>query len=178
MTDESKTSWATQVGYTKPNYSVSALLNVKTNGWSDTYYHTDGHGGTAKTGKTLGNFTSVGLRGWWRPEEAGTATPAVSVGYDTTSYQNATSATDSSDAYFVGLNWNDIFQADDKIGIAFGQPTKNEDNSTDPFAYEVYYSFRPNDSVEITPAIFGGSDRNGTTGQDFTGALIETTFKF
>ena len=178
LTDESKTSWATQVGYTKPNYSVSALLNVKTNGWSDTYYHTSGHGGTAKTGKSLGNFTSVGLRGWWRPDETGTATPAVSVGYDTTSYQNATSATDSSDAYFVGLNWNDIFQADDKIGLAFGQPTTNEDTASDPFAYEVYYSFKPNDSVTITPTFFGGSDRNGSSGEDFTGALVETTFKF
>ena len=178
LTDETKTSWATQVGFTKPNYSASAIVNVKSNGWSDTYFHTSGHGGVAKTGKKLGNFTSIGLRGWWRPEETGTATPAISVGYDTTAYENATDATSTSDAYFVGLNWNDIFQADDKIGLAFGQPTKNEDNDTDPFAYEVYYSFKPNDSIEITPAFFGGSDRNGTAGQDFTGALIETTFKF
>ncbi len=178
LTDETKTSWATQVGYTKPNYSVSALVNVKTNGWSDTYYHTSGHGGSCKTGKVCENFTSVGLRGWWRPENAGTATPAISVGYDTTAYENATDATSNSDAYFVGLNWNDIFQPDDKIGVAFGQPTKNEDNDTDPFAYEVYYSFKPNDSIEITPAIFGGSDRNGGAGQDFTAAIVETTFKF
>ena len=178
LTNEAATSWASQVGYTKDRYSVSALLNIKSNGWSDTYFHTSGHGGTAKAGKTLGNFNSVGLRGWWRPEETGTATPAISVGYDTTSYENATNATSNSDAYFVGLNWNDIFQADDKIGIAFGQPTKNENNSTSPRAYEVYYSFRPNDSMEITPAIFGGSDRNGTSGQDFTGAVIETTYKF
>ena len=42
----------------------------------------------------------------------------------------------------------------------------------------MYYSFKPNDSVEITPTLFGGSDRNGGAGQDFTGALVETTFKF
>ena len=178
ITDESKTSWATQVGYTQPNYSVSALVNYKSNNWSDTYYHTSGHGGTCKSGKICHNFTSVGLRGWWRPENTGTATPAISVGYDTTSYENATEATSNSDAYFVGLNWMDVFQADDKIGLAFGQPTKNEDNDTDPFAYELYYSFKPNDSIEITPTIFGGSDRNGTAGQDFSGALVETTFKF
>ena len=29
LTNETKTSWATQVGYTKPNYSLSALLNIK-----------------------------------------------------------------------------------------------------------------------------------------------------
>ena len=180
LTDETKTSWATQIGYTKPSYSASAIVNIKTNGWSDTYYHTASalHDGTCKSGKVCKNFTSVGLRGWWRPENAGTATPSISVGYDTTSYENATSDSSNSDAYFVGLNWVDIFTPDDKIGIAFGQPTTNEEETTDPFAYEAYYSFKPNDSVTVQPTIFGGSDRNGTAGADIFGALLETTFKF
>ena len=72
-----------------------------------------------------------------------------------------------------------MFQADDRIGLAFGQPTTNEDESTvDPFAYEFYYSFKANDSVTITPAVFGGTDRNGTPGDDVFGAVLETTFKF
>ena len=173
LTNESKTSWATQVGYTKPNYSVSALLNIKSNGWSDTYYHTADHG----TGGN-GNFSSVGLRGWWRPDNTGTATPSISVGFDTTEYDGAPSSTSNSTAYFVGLNWQDMFQADDRIGIAFGQPTTNESESVDPFAYEVYYSFNPNDSVTVTPAVYGGTDRNGTSGADIFGAVVETTFKF
>jgi hypothetical protein len=173
LTNETKTSWATQVGYTKPNYSVSALLNIKSNGWSDTYYHTADHG----TGGN-GNFSSVGLRGWWRPDNTGTATPSISVGFDTTEYDGAPSSTSNSTAYFVGLNWQDMFQADDKIGLAFGQPTTNESESVDPFAYEIYYSFNPNDSVTVTPAVFGGTDRNGTSGGDIFGAVVETTFKF
>ena len=173
LTNESKTSWATQVGYTKPNYSVSALLNIKSNGWSDTYYHTADHG----TGGN-GNFSSVGLRGWWRPDNTGTATPSISVGFDTTEYDGAPSSTSNSTAYFVGLNWQDMFQADDRIGLAFGQPTTNESETVDPFAYEVYYSFNPNDSVTVTPAVFGGTDRNGTSGADIFGAVVETTFKF
>jgi len=173
LTDETKTSWATQVGYTKPNYSVSALLNIKSNGWSDTYYHTASHG----TGGN-GNFSSVGLRGWWRPDNTGTATPSISVGFDTTEYDGAPSSTSNSTAYFVGLNWQDMFQADDKIGLAFGQPTTNESETVDPFAYELYYSFQANDSVSIKPAVFGGTDRNGTAGGDVFGALVETTFKF
>jgi len=173
LTNESKTSWATQVGYTKPNYSVSALLNIKSNGWSDTYYHTADHG----TGGN-GNFSSVGLRGWWRPDNTGTATPSISVGFDTTEYDGAPSSTSNSTAYFVGLNWQDMFQADDKIGLAFGQPTTNESETVDPFAYELYYSFQANDSVSIKPAVFGGTDRNGTAGADIFGALVETTFKF
>jgi hypothetical protein len=173
LTDETKTSWATQVGYTQDNYSVSALLNIKSNGWSDSYYHTADHG----TGGN-GNYTSVGLRGWWRPDNTGTATPSISVGFDTTEYDGAPSSTSNSTAYFVGLNWQDTFQADDRIGVAFGKPTTNESESVDPFAYEAYYSFQANDSVTVTPAVFGGTDRNGTAGADVFGAVLETTFKF
>ena len=118
------------------------------------------------------------MRGWWRPDNAGTATPSISVGFDTTEYDGAPSSTSNSTAYFVGLNWQDMFQADDRIGLAFGQPTTNESESVDPFAYEVYYSFNPNDSVTVTPAVFGGTDRNGTSGADIFGAVVETTFKF
>ena len=174
LSDESKTSWATQVGLTKPQWSASVLVNQKYNGWSDTYYHSLQHGPSSSNG----NFSSVGLRGWWRPLETGSATPSVSLGYDSTTYDGAPAASDSSDAWFAGLTWQDTFQADDKIGLAFGQPTTNEDESTDPFAYELYYSYMVNDSVSVTPTIFGGTDRNGTAGGDVAGALVQTTFKF
>jgi len=174
LTNESKTSWATQIGFTKPQWSTSVLVNQKTNGWSDTYYHSLQHGPSSSTG----NFTSVGLRGWWRPLETGSATPSISLGYDTTNYDGAPAASDSSDAWFAGLMWQDTFQADDKIGVAFGQPTTNEDETTDPFAYELYYSYMLNDSVSVTPTVFGGTDRNGTSGGDVFGALVQTTFKF
>ncbi len=174
LSDESKTSWATQVGFTKPQWSVSALVNQKYNGWSDTYFHSLQHGPSSSNG----NFSSVGLRGWWRPLETGSATPSISLGYDSTTYDGAPAASDSSDAWFAGLMWQDTFQADDKIGIAFGQPTTNEDETTDPFAYELYYSYMVNDSVSVTPTIFGGTDRSGTSGGDVAGALVQTTFKF
>ena len=174
LSEESKTSWATQVGFTKPQWSASVLVNQKYNGWGDDYYHSLQHGPSSSTG----NFSSVGLRGWWRPLETGSATPSVSLGYDSTTYDGAPAASDSSDAWFAGLTWQDTFQADDKIGIAFGQPTTNEDETTDPFAYELYYSYKVNDSVSVTPAVFGGTDRNGTAGGDVFGTLVQTTFKF
>tara|TARA_A100001388_G_scaffold271049_1_gene249296 strand:+ start:448 stop:1773 length:1326 start_codon:yes stop_codon:yes gene_type:complete len=174
LTDNTKTSWATQVGYTKPQYSVSAIMNVKSNGWSDSYYKAGDINGDALD---TDQYTAVGLRGWWRPESTGTATPSISVGYDTTEYQ-ASSDQSNADAWFVGLNWQDIFNADDKIGVAFGQPTSNESSDVTPLAYELYYSFKPNDSVTMTPAIFGGADRDGTVDGDIFGAVFETTFKF
>ena len=37
INDQGKTSWATQVGFTKPQYAVSAIMNLKYNGWTDSY---------------------------------------------------------------------------------------------------------------------------------------------
>ncbi|MDA9747027.1 iron uptake porin [Prochlorococcus sp. AH-736-M13] len=174
LTNEAATSWASQIGYTTERWSVSALLNQKYNGWSDTYYHSLGHS-PASGGN---NYSSVGLRSWWRPAETGTATPSVSLGFDTTNYDSAPSTSDNSTAWFAGLSWQDMFQADDRIGLALGQPTTNEDETVDPFAYELYYSFKANDSITITPAVFGGSDRNGTAGDDIFGGVLQAEFKF
>ena len=174
LTNQSKTSWATQAGYTTDQWSVSAIVNQKYNAWTDGYYESAGH--TPSTGVT--NFTAIGLRGWWRPLETGTATPAVSVGYDTTDHQDAPQASNNSTAWFVGLTWQDMINADDRIGIALGQPTTNEDETVDPFAYEAYYEFKVNDSVTVTPTIFGGTDRSGTAGDDVFGYILQSTFKF
>jgi len=173
LTDEGATSWATQVGYTQPQYSVSAILNQKYNGWTDSYFKTTD--GSARPGD--GNSTNIGLRGWWRPENTGTATPSISVGYDTS--ETDASGNSNTDAYFVGLTWQDILNADDRIGIAFGQPQKHEDDTVDPFLYEVYYDYKVNDSVTVTPAIFGGTSSDGSGNEvDMTGYVVNTTFKF
>ena len=172
LNDQGKTSWATQIGYTQPQYSVSAIVNQKYNGWTDSYFTTS----NGKARPNDGSSTNIGLRGWWRPAETGTATPSISVGFDT-SETNATSNSNTN-MYFVGLNWQDIFHADDRIGLAFGQPQKREDETTDPFSWEAYYSFQVNDSVNVTPAIFGSTDRNGSASADLSGVVVETTFKF
>ena len=172
LTDGGKTSWATQVGYTQSQYAVSAILNMKYNDWTDSYFQSAA--GKARPGD--GNSTNIGLRGWWRPENTGTATPSISVGYDT----SETDATGNSNttAYFVGLTWQDMINADDRIGIAFGQPQKHEDDTIDPFLYEVYYDYKVNDSVTVTPTIFGGTSNVSGTEVDMTGYLVNTTFKF
>ena len=172
LSNEVDENWSTQIAYTKPNYHVSLMVALKYDGWSDSYYST-----ALGAARTSGS-TNYGLRGYWRPENSGTATPEVSVGYDISTIDEATATTDETDAYFVGLTWKELFQPDDSIGVAFGQPQTREDEVVDPFMWEAYYSFKPNDSVTITPAIFGGTDVNGTAGQDVTGAVIETTFKF
>ena len=94
LTDESKTSWATQAGYTTDQWSVSAIVNQKYNSWSDEYYHSSSHDPASSNG----SFTALGLRAWWRPTETGIATPSISLGYDSTTYGGAPSTSDQSDA--------------------------------------------------------------------------------
>jgi len=173
FTNEAKQSWATQVGYTQPNYSVSALVNMKYNGWTDSYFmSTDGK---ARPGDK--NSTNVGLRAWWRPTDAETAVPSISVGYDTS--ETDASSNSNTTAYFVGLNWTDVFNADDKIGLAFGQPQMVEGETIEPFLYELYYKYKVNDSISVTPTIFGGTSKNSSDVEtDMTGYLLQTTFKF
>jgi hypothetical protein len=171
LTDESKTSWANQIGITKDQWSVSAMVNLKYNDWGDSYFS------TATGDDRNENSTNYGLRAWWRPVDSGTATPEVSVGYDY-SVLDGYDTNDTTDAFFVGLTWLDTFNADDRLGVAFGQPQMRENTGAEPFMYEVYYGFKVNDSVTVTPAIFGATNANGTDGEDYTGAVIETQFKF
>ena len=180
LTDESKTSWATQLGYTQPQYSLSAIVNVKSNGWTDSYFRSAGNVrppmGVNDDGDAIstGNSTNIGLRGWWRPESTGTALPSISVGYDTSDTEDITTS-----AYFLGLTWQDILSADDRIGLAFGQPQKVEDDPVDPFLFELYYDYKVNDSITVTPAVFGGTSNDGNDGHtDMTGYVINTTYKF
>ena len=119
------------------------------------------------------------------PEESGTATPEISVGYDTQSFEGgATGSAKEADSYMVGLTWKDMFRPDDRIGLAVTQPLAVTEvvgggavTDVDPLLWEAYYSFRPNDSMEITPAVFGGSDVT-FAGEDLFGAVLTTTFKF
>ena len=170
LTDEAKTNWSTQVGYTTDQYHVSLITALKYNGWTDSYY-------TTKLGKARpdGNSTNYGLRAYWRPDTESQVVPEISGGYDTSTVEGQDADTD---AFFVGLTWKDTFQADDKIGLALGQPQTADTDTVEPFTWEAYYSFKINDSISMTPAIFGASDRTGTAGVDLTGAVVQTTFKF
>ena len=133
-----------------------------------------------------GNATGYALRSYWRPDGTGTATPEVSVGYDTKSADKANDGSPKEgDSYFVGLTWRDMFQADDRIGVAFTQPLKatalqggGAVGEVDPFIWEAYYSFRPNDSTEVRPAVFGGTDVKAQTDDDIFGVVLTTIFKF
>ena len=181
--DESK--WDTQIAYTADRWHVSATLSNQ-QGWNGQAYNAtslaDGMADAAGE-----DATGYALRAYWKPEDSGTAVPEISVGYDTRSVDDevTSGAPKDSDSYFVGFTWRDMIQEDDRIGLAFTQPLKvTACNGTcttadvDPFVWEAYYSFRPNDSIEVRPAVFGGSDIFADTEDDIFGAVLTSIFKF
>ena len=174
LTEQDENKVNVMAAYTADNYHVSATYTTQSNDWDAWHYFS--------TDKIDGDndFDADGwaLRAWFRPDETGTAVPSVSIGYDTLSFTNNKNGYNDVNGYSVAFNWSDMFQADDVIGIALGQPIAGDD--TDPFLWEAYYSFRPNDSIEITPGIFGGQDVRGVADKedDLFGAVLTTTFKF
>jgi len=181
FTDEDQNKINTQVAYTTDNYHLSATYTMQ-QGWNSwSYYSTADL--NASSGDVTTTLDGVALRGWWRPDETGTATPSISVGYDVVSIEG-TNVTDGS-GYFIGLNWEDMFRPSDRIGLALGQPMKATEaaagqvlSEVDPLMWEAYYSFRPNDSIEITPGIFGTTDVKNDSEEDLFGLMVSTTFKF
>ena len=188
LTDGDKSKIDTMIAFTKPQYHASVTYSKQHGGWdSSEYYSTQlvhGNVGSTTSMGSDANADAFAIRGYWRPENSGTATPEISVGYDLISFENHSLNVSEGSGYFVGLGWQDMIQADDRIGLAFGQPVKATKLTTgtlsevDPFLWEAYYSFKVNDSVTVTPAVWGGTDVASSTDQDIFGAMLTTVFKF
>ena len=180
LTDADTNKVNIMAAYTKDNYHLSATYTTQHGNFGAYHYYSTET--LAKSDETTG----YALRAWWRPDETGTAVPSISFGYDILDFGNTATSKGfkEGNGYSIGLNWQDIVQADDTIGVAFGQPIKGTDNVTagkedvDPFLWEAYYSFRPNDSIEITPGVFGGTNVRSDTNDDIFGAVLQTTFRF
>ena len=181
LTDEDSNKINTMVAYTSDQYHVSATYSRQTGGWKAWEYFA-----TTDAAASAGDSSdSYAFRAWWRPQETGTAVPSISAGYDIINFSGHTLAEEAT-GYMVGLNWQDTFQPDDRIGLAMGSVLSISEHvagvvdtvEVDPLIWELYYSFRPNDSIEVTPAIFGGSDVEEDHLDDILGAVITTTFKF
>ena len=185
LTNEDEYKWDTMLAYTQDQYHASFTVSQQHEDWSSfSYYATD----AAVDVDEDTNATAYAARAYWRPQESGTATPEISIGYDIISLDGqSTNHVKEATSYFVGLGWPDMFQDSDYIGIGFGQPLKvtetangaaADDAGLNPFLWEVSYSFKVNDSITMIPAVFGGTDIQSSTDQDIFGAAITTKFKF
>ena len=188
LTDADVYKWDTMIAYTQDQYHLSLTLSQQYNGWNSfSYFATSdaislasGHDGVNKP-----NSTAYATRAYWRPQEAGTIVPEISVGFDVLDVTNNGARFSEATSYFVGLGWKDMFRPEDRIGVAYGsplKPTKMGPGGTmptlDPSLWEAYYAFMLNDSVQITPAIFGGNDLLSDAQDDIFGGMLTAKFKF
>ena len=91
---------------------------------------------------------------------------------------------DTMRAWMVGLGWTDLFIDGNRAGVAFGSRQaatsfkgSGSDDAEDNNVWEAYYTFKINDGVSITPAVFGGSDVEAED-NDVRGAVLLTEFRF
>jgi hypothetical protein len=72
----------------------------------------------------IGNTNSYGLSAWWTPEESGWI-PSISTGWGLTDIPTAIAGVKSAttQSWYVGLEWDDVFLEGNSFGMAVGQPT-------------------------------------------------------
>ena len=178
--NDSVSKWDTQFAYTQPRYHLSLTLS-NAQLWTSQLYNA-----TALGENTASVSMGYAARAYWMPEESGTAVPEISVGYDVKVWDDAANgAVDEAASWMIGLTWKDIMRPDDRIGIALTQPLKatsvagggDTGEVDDPLLWEAYYSFKYNDYMTITPAVFGGRD-SFQQDDDTFGTVVTTTLKF
>jgi len=200
-----------QIAYAKDNWGLAAAYNYTSENTGFNLYESTGTPLATQVG-VLGNTNSVGISAWWMPENAGWI-PSISTGWGlntTTGAEDATlfgydfdSATTQS--WYVGLQWADVFLKGNSAGMAVGQQgfvtslglSANKQNNLSAnlasdaenvlardgqYAWEWWYMFQVTDNISVTPAIFYLSRPLGTMTQGETlnqfGGLVKTTFKF
>ena len=138
--------------------------------------------------------------------------PSISAGWGLSSTSGADDSTlfgyefDSatSQSWYVGLQWSDVFLKGNNAGMAVGQQAfvTGIDLSGDPdtaawrsssvaednlardgqYAWEFWYQFQVTDNISVTPALFYLSRPLGsaTQGESFNqfGGLVKTSFRF
>ena len=195
-TSEASGKWLTKFEYGSPRWQVSLGIakhfcadGGTTSGTSGTYncYEWASYYATSAGHTNTGNSTAYALRAYWKPEDVGMV-PEIQLGYDTVDIDTSvSSATQNAAAWMAGFTWKDAFVDGNRLALAFGQPQRatdivgggTADAAEDAWSWELYYDYKVNDSVSITPAIFGGTANDGADGEtDMTGYAINTTFKF
>ena len=125
-TDGASSTATLQLGYTNDGWGLATAYTVSSEDWGSVY---QGNGTPLATAVgLLGQTHSVGVSGWWQPQESGWM-PSISVGWglNTTSGRNNStllgyrfdSATTQS--WSVGLEWTDALIKGNSAGLAVGQ---------------------------------------------------------
>ena len=201
-TDCSGSNGTVQVAYTADNWGIAAAYNYASGDNGVGLYSGNGTP-TANLLQTGGVNNSVGISAYWSPEESSWI-PSISTGWGLNDNAGVDGLTKSStsQSWYVGLQWSDVFLKGNSAGMAVGQATfVTAADFTDAgkaalgtdwvgdgnYAWEWWYKFQVTDNISVTPALFYLSAPRGyifriVNEKDDTfnnfGGLIKTTFTF
>jgi hypothetical protein len=199
-----------QIAYSASNWGLAAAYTYSSGGAG--LYSGNGTSLAFLTSALASSTSSVGVSGYWQPTSSGWI-PSISAGWGINTNNFSSNRTDAlvangldpiksatSQSWYVGLQWDDVFIKGNSAGMAVGQATflTNLDlRGSDPntydgnYAWEWWYKFQVTDNISVTPALYylsapagqlskNVNDPAGTQGSSFTnfGGLIKTTFKF
>jgi len=184
--DDTESFALTKIEYGSSNFQVSLGAAYK-EGWDNDGYYQSALATASPNETANSHMTAYAIRGWWKPDETG-AVPEVQVGYDWANIDGAAAGeAEETEGWMVGLGWKDLFMDGNRGGFAIGSAqsaTKVKGGGTDPeddnSRWEAYYTFKVNDGVSITPAVFGATDVTNASGTvtDVDGAVLLTEFRF
>merc|ERR1712216_751654 len=166
-TDGAAFSATTQIAYAPENWGIAAAYTKASGTNGVGLYSGNGTAGSVALSLSDGQTNSYGLSAWWTPEESGWI-PSISTGWGLTDISDGdarfvNSATTQS--WYVGLEWDNVFLEGNSFGMAVGQPTfitdidvKGGKNESDylkggGYAWEFFYKFQVTDNITVTPAI-------------------------
>jgi hypothetical protein len=203
-TDGAASNGTVQLAYTADEWGIAAAYNYASGDNGVGLYQGNGTplANQLYNGSDGGVTNSFGLSAYWSPSESGWI-PSISTGWglnSTTMKDNVTYDSASSQSWYVGLQWSDVFLKGNALGMAVGQPTfvtaidydadyKGSDYVGDGnYAWEWWYMFQVTDNISVTPALYYLSrplgqktvDLDGDRGDTFSnfGGLVKTTFRF
>ena len=171
-----------QIGYRAPQWGIAFGYRYGTEGSRvRTFNAVNGASAVLAPGQTSNGYA---ISAYWQPKTSGII-PSVSAGYgwNTVSRnalnQETPAGATNSQTWMAAVQWSDVFRKGNSAGGAIGQPGNAQGLSKDATMWEVFYKYKVNDNVTITPAVFYVSNNQSFTGASSNyGGVIQTTFKF
>jgi hypothetical protein len=195
-TDCSAQTGTAQIAYTGDTWGIAAAYTYTNGNGIAGLYRGNGTPLAVTMSDLADSMNSVGISAYWQPEYASWF-PGISLGWGINGHNSDTldfvdGATTQS--WYVGLQWNDVFWQGNSFGMAVGQPTfltnSGDDGLLKPddgqYAWEWWYKFQVTDNISVTPALYylsapyGQLQKYSNDNDTFTnfGGLVKTTFKF
>jgi len=162
LTEQGSDDITAQLAWVGDNFTVAAA------------YTTSDGGNTTDTANAA-DFDAWGISGQYDFDNG--VSLNAGMGWKTPEKENDTSNIEDETTWSVGLVWSDFGSEGNDLGFAFGTAEGHRDDSgyDDPLAYEIYYSMAVSDNITVTPSFFT-VEQDG--GDDITGGLVKTTFRF